>query len=90
MTGPQKQTPGEVGTKSQASAKSEADAPIIDGSSVASNKSIANAKAQLALRGWVVHDSAAGGWFVVKWQYAIHCPSPEDLAAALKRIGGGA
>lgn len=60
------------------------------GSTAPENKRLANLKAQLALRGFAVHDTASGGWLVARWDRSHYCPRLIDLEAFLRRVGGGA
>lgn len=61
-------------------------APIVVGTDD-DNKQIATLKAQLALRGFVVHEVRNGGFMVGRWDRTMYCPRPDDLAAFARRVG---
>lgn len=50
-------------------------------------KRLATLKAQLALRGFEVHDTATDGWLVARWNLSRYCATLEDLQAFAKRVG---
>lgn len=44
-------------------------------------------KAQLALKGFAVHDVSTGGFFVAKWNLTRFCPAIDDLEAFARQVG---
>jgi hypothetical protein len=50
-------------------------------------KRVSTLKAQLALRGFAVHDTVTGGWLVAKWDQSKYCQRIEDLEAFARRVG---
>jgi len=86
MTDQKRQTPLAGGASNS---NQETDGSIIDADALA-RKRVASLKATLALRGFAVHDTAAGGWLVARWDRSHYCPRIADLEAFLKRIGGEA
>ena len=50
-------------------------------------KRIATIKAQLALKGFAVHDVSTGGFFVAKWNLTKFCPALADLQAFAEQVG---
>lgn len=57
------------------------------GQTAPDEKRLANLKAQLALRGFAVHDTVTGGWLVARWDRAHYCPHLIDLEAFARRVG---
>lgn len=55
-------------------------------------KRLATLKAQLALKGFAVHDVTTGGWFVSRWNLTKFCPGPglEDLEVFARQVGATA
>ncbi|MDN8615484.1 hypothetical protein [Variovorax ginsengisoli] len=51
-------------------------------------KQLANLKAQLALRGFTVHDVSSGGWVIGRWDRTLFAAKLADLEAFLLRVGG--
>ncbi|MGC4395807.1 hypothetical protein [Hydrogenophaga sp. T2] len=51
------------------------------------NKRLSTLKAQMALRGFQVHDTIAGGWLVARWNLSRYCATLDDLAAFAKQVG---
>ncbi|WHZ12965.1 MAG: hypothetical protein OJF60_003406 [Burkholderiaceae bacterium] len=51
-------------------------------------KALATLRAELALRGYAVHDSSAGGFLVCRWGLTRHCSGVEELRVFLRLIGG--
>ena len=45
------------------------------------HKRIATLKAQLALKGFAVHDVSTGCYFVARWNLTKFCPALADLEA---------
>ncbi len=60
------------------------------GTSIPDEKTIATVKAQLAIRGFQVHDTVTGGWLVCRWNLSHYCPRLADLEVFLNRVGGAA
>lgn len=54
---------------------------------VQDHKRLATLKAQMALRGFQVHDTVTGGWLVARWNLSRYCPTLNDLAAFAKQVG---
>ncbi|MDZ4397975.1 hypothetical protein [Hydrogenophaga sp.] len=50
-------------------------------------KRLATLKAQLALKGFQVHDVTTGGWFVSRWNLTKFCPALADLEAFASQVG---
>lgn len=50
-------------------------------------KRLATLKAQLALRGFQVHDVSTGGYFVSRWNLTKYCPAIDDLEAFARQVG---
>lgn len=50
-------------------------------------KQLAGLKAQLALRGFAVHDVSTGGYFVAKWNLTKFCPALADLESFAAQVG---
>lgn len=50
-------------------------------------KFLATLKAQLALKGFAVHDVTTGGWFVSRWNLTKFCPALPDLEAFASQVG---
>lgn len=50
-------------------------------------KHLTTLKAQLALKGFSVHDLATGGYFVTKWNLTMLCPALADLEAFALQVG---
>lgn len=48
---------------------------------------LATIKAQLALRGHAVHETADGGFLVTRWSLVKHCPDLRCLAAFARAVG---
>lgn len=46
-----------------------------------------NLKAQLALKGFAVHDVTTGGYFVACWNLTKFCPALDDLEAFARQVG---
>lgn len=44
-------------------------------------------KAQLALRGFQVHEVSTGGYFVARWNLTKFCPALADLEAFASQVG---
>ncbi|WP_218510850.1 hypothetical protein [Variovorax sp. dw_308] len=59
-----------------------------DASTVNVDKGLATLKAELALRGFSVHDTVTDGWLVARWNLSHFCTRIEDLEAFLRRVGG--
>lgn len=53
-------------------------------------KRIANLKAQLALKGFAVHEVISGGYFCSKWNLTKFCPALQDLEAFAAQVGARA
>ena len=49
-------------------------------------KRLATLKAELALRGFAVHDTVTGGWLVAKWDQSHYCAHLVDLEAFARRV----
>lgn len=50
-------------------------------------KRLATLKAQLALKGFAVHDVSTGGYFVARWNLTKFCAAIDDLAAFARKVG---
>ncbi|MES2842472.1 MAG: hypothetical protein V4794_19510 [Pseudomonadota bacterium] len=50
-------------------------------------KRIATVKAQLAIKGFAVHDVSTGGYFVAKWNLTKFCPALADLESFAAQVG---
>ena len=50
----------------------------------------ATLKASFCLRGYAVHDTAEGGYLVVRWNLAKHCPDLRALVQFAKQVGARA
>lgn len=48
---------------------------------------LATLKAQLALRGFAIHDVSTGGYFVAKWNLTKFCPALADLESFAAQVG---
>lgn len=76
------QSPGGAGL----SADTKTD-PVIVASQPECGKRIATIKAQLALKGFAVHDVSIGGYFVAKWNLTKFCPALADLESFAAQVG---
>ena len=50
-------------------------------------KRLATLKAQLALKGFAVHEVTVGGFFVSKWNLTKFCPALADLESFAAQVG---
>ena len=50
-------------------------------------KRVATLKAQLALKGFAVHDVSTGGYFVARWNLTRFCPAIDDLERFARQVG---
>lgn len=50
-------------------------------------KTVSTLKAELALRGFQVHDTSTGGWLVARWNLSHYCQHLIDLGAFARRVG---
>ena len=53
-------------------------------------KRAANLKAQLALKGFAVHEVISGGYFVSRWNLTKFCPALQDLEVFARQVGARA
>lgn len=51
------------------------------------SKALATVTAQLALKGFQVHQVTTGGFFVSRWNMAKFCPALADLEAFAEQVG---
>lgn len=58
-----------------------------DTAQVIASKRAATVTAQLALKGFAVHDVSTGGYFVAKWNLTKFCPALADLEAFASQVG---
>jgi len=79
------QSPGGAGP----SAETTTDAAIFAPAEKTGNR-IATLKAQLALKGFAVHDVSTGGYFVSRWNMAKFCPAIVDLESFAAQVGAPA
>ena len=61
---------------------SATDAPPVD-----AGKRLATLTAQLALKGFQVHQVTSGGFFVARWNLTKYCPALADLQAFAEQVG---
>lgn len=52
-----------------------------------SAKRLATIKAQMALRGYAVHDVSTGGYFVARWNLTKFCLTLADLESFASQVG---
>jgi len=50
-------------------------------------KTVFTLKAELALRGFQVHNTTTGGWLVARWDRSHYCQHLADLEAFARRVG---
>ena len=53
----------------------------------AESKRLATVTAQLALKGFQVHELTTGGFFCAKWNLTKYCAAVEDLEAFARQVG---
>jgi hypothetical protein len=53
-------------------------------------KRLANLKAQLALKGFAVHEVISGGYFVSRWNLTKFCAALQDLESFAAQVGARA
>lgn len=50
-------------------------------------KRLVTLKAQMALRGFQVHDTATDGWLVARWNLSRYCKTLDDLEDFARQVG---
>lgn len=84
MSAPEVRTPG--GSRASAGQTTE-DAAIICRDDDGGRKSFATLAAQLAIRGYSLHELACGGYLIARWDRTLHCSDLGGVRAFYGRLG---
>lgn len=90
MSGLLREAPGSSVPADARALQKQLDNDPILGTDAPEGKTVATIKVELLLRGFSVHDTVTGGWFVARWNLSHYRPRLIDLEAFLRRIGGAA